>query len=148
MWRQSFGGAMAPWREMERMCREMNRLFADSPTGFGGYAARGYPAMNIWTNENGVIVTAELPGVKAEDIEVSVVNDTLTLTGERKPEEPGEEVTYHRRERGAGRFTRSFQLPYQIEAGKVEAKFAKGVLHIMLPRAEADKPRKIAVRMA
>ena len=133
------------WREMERLRREMDSLFTDYPSRPGWTAAPAYPAMNVWTNEEGAVVTAELPGVAPEDIEISVVNETLTVTGTRQPEEV-EGATYHRRERSQGRFTRSFQLPFRIEGDKVEASFERGVLHIHLPRAEADKPKKIAVK--
>jgi HSP20 family protein len=104
--------------------------------------------MNVWAYEDGAVVTAELPGVNTEDIDISVVGDTLTLTGSRQPDELKEDETYHRRERGYGRFTRAFQLPFQVEADKVEAIFEQGVLHISLPRAEADKPKKIAIKTA
>jgi HSP20 family protein len=77
-----------------------------------------------------------------------VVGDTLTLSGTRRPDELQEGERYHRRERTSGHFSRTFQLPFRIEDKQVEAVFEKGVLHISLPRAEADKPKKIAVKMA
>jgi HSP20 family protein len=144
LYRPSFG--LSPWREMERLRREMNRLLSGQASGVA--VAPGYPAMNIWTNEDGAVVTAELPGSDPKDIDISVNNDTLTVTGCRQPQELPESSTYHRRERGCGRFSRSFQLPFQVEAGKVSAAFERGVLQITLPRAEADKPRKIAVKTA
>ncbi len=137
---------LSPWREMERLRREMDRLFQDFPSRYRINMAPAYPAMNIWTNENGAIITAELPGVSPQDIEISVVNDTLTLSGKREEQECGENVRFHRRERGCGRFVRTIQLPFQVESNKVEASLEKGVLKISLPRAETDKPRKIAVK--
>ena len=136
----------SPWREMERLQREMNRLFARVPTSFEGTAAPAYPAMNLWTDQDGAIVTAELPGVDPDDIDISVVDDILTLKGGRQPDELKEGETYHRRERRHSRFTRAFQLPFHVDANKVEAVFESGVLSISLPRAEADKPKKIAVK--
>jgi len=136
----------SPWREMERLQREMNRLFARVPTSFEGTAAPAYPAMNLWTDQDGAIVTAELPGVDPDDIDISVVDDILTLKGGRQLDELKEGKTYHRRERRHGRFTRVFQLPFHVDANKVEAVFESGVLSISLPRAEADKPKKIAVK--
>ena len=141
-----FGGPFYPLREVERLRREMNRLAADLPSRHRVNMAAGYPAMNVWTNEDGAIVTAELPGLNPDDIDISVVNDTLTLKGKRERDECREDARFHRRERGCGGFTRSFQLPFQVEPGKVEATFEKGVLKITLPRAEADKPRKIAIK--
>jgi HSP20 family protein len=145
MFRRPFGnryGFASPWQEMERMRREMNRLLSSTGTR---RVAPGYPAMNVWTNQDGAVVTAELPGLSPEDIDISVVGDTLTVRGSRQAEEL-DNVQYHRRERNYGKFSRTFQLPFQVEAGNVDASFEKGVLYISLPRAEADKPRKIEVK--
>ena len=141
-------GFVTPWQEMERLQREVNRLFSDSFSLAGGRTAPGYPAMNVWTNEDGVVLTAELPGLSPDDINISVVGDTLTLTGSRNVDDLPEGAKYHRRERNFGKFSRSFQLPFSIEVDKVEAVFKNGVLHLSLPRAEAEKPKKIAVKTA
>jgi HSP20 family protein len=143
--RQSFGN---PWQEIERMQREMDRLFNGFYNRPRFQSAPTFPAINVWTNQESAVITAELPGVNPEDIDISVVGETLTLTGARQPEELKEGEKYHRRERGYGKFTRTFQLPFLVEADKVEAVFNKGILHLSLPRAEADKPRKIAVKTA
>jgi len=143
--RQSLGN---PWYEIDRMQREMESLFNTFYRRPRFQAAPSFPAMNVWTNQEGAVLTAELPGVNPEDIDISVVGETLTLTGSRQPEELKEGEKYHRRERGYGKFTRTFQLPFPVEADKVEAMFDKGILHISLPRAEADKPRKISVKTA
>lgn len=144
--RRPFGSSTSAWREMERLRREMNRLFASMPTTFEGTGTSSYPAMNVWANQDGAVVTAELPGVDPEDIDISVVGDTLTVTGTRQPDELEEGETYHRRERRYGRFSRAFRLPFEVEAGQVEAVFEKGILNVTLPRAEVDKPKKIAVK--
>ena len=134
----------SPWREMHRMRRQMDRLMNRAGTGLA--VAPSYPAMNVWINEDGAIVTAELPGFDPEGLDISVVNDTLTLSGDRCADDTGEGATYHRRERRCGKFTRSFQLPFLVEGTEVGASFEQGVLKIELPRAEADKPKKIAVK--
>ena len=135
------------WQNMDRLQWEMNRLFDDySPSRLR--PAPGYPALNVWTSQEGLNITAEVPGVSSDDIEISVVGDTLTLTGSRKPEELKEGARYHRQERGYGSFTRSIQLPYLVDVNKVEATFKNGILNITMPRAEADKPRKIVVKAA
>ena len=135
------------WREVDRLQREMNRLFEDySPNPLR--TAPAYPAMNVWTNENGMLITAEVPGVYPEDIDISVVGETLTLSGQRKPDEIKEADRYHRQERGYGKFSRTLQLPFPVIVDKVEATFKNGVLSIHLPRAEEDKPRKISVKSA
>lgn len=133
------------WQEMERLQREMNRMFRLSD-GVRLHPAPSFPAMNIWANEEGQIITAEIPGVEPDELEVAVTGDVLTLSGCRKPEEIGDEKTFHRRERGCGNFKRSIQLPYPVQGDKIEATFRNGVLKITLPRAEQDKPRKITVK--
>jgi len=133
-------------RDMEQLRREMNRLFADFP--FGARPTPAYPAMNMWTNEESAIVTAELPGCDPEALDISVVGQTLSVSGSRKAEELPEGATYHRRERSCGSFTRTFQLPFEVDPKNVEASFDKGVLHIVLPRAESSKPKKIAIKAA
>jgi HSP20 family protein len=102
--------------------------------------------MNVWTDENSAVLTAELPGVKSEDIDISVEDEILTLRGGRQREELEESSTYHRRERRFGPFSRTFRLPFHVDAEAVSATFENGVLSIVLPRAEADKPRKITVQ--
>lgn len=141
-------GYRSPWGEMARLQREVDSLFAEAFARPRMNTPASYPAMNVWTNEEGSVVTAELPGVEPEEIDISVVNDTLTLTGSRKPDELQEGERYHRRERGFGQFRRTFQLPFRIDEEKVEAVFDKGVLHISLPRAEVDKPKKILIKAA
>ncbi|HQE93349.1 MAG TPA: Hsp20/alpha crystallin family protein [Anaerolineae bacterium] len=148
MLNRTFWGSTTPWDELERLRREMNQVFANFPVLSEARITPGYPAMNVWTNENGAVITAELPGIDPAELDIAVVENTLTLSGERKPLELGEGEVYHRRERGYGKFTRSFQLPFNVEAGNVQAVYEKGVLQITLPRAEADKPRKIAVKAA
>jgi HSP20 family protein len=131
---------------MDRLRQEVNRLFADWPARANWGMAPAFPAMNVWTDEDSAIVTAELPGVRIEDIDISVERDTLTLRGRRQPEELEEGATYHRRERRVGGFQRALRLSFQVDARKVEAEFKNGVLSILLPRAEADKPKKIAIK--
>ncbi|MFZ5808314.1 MAG: Hsp20/alpha crystallin family protein [Chloroflexota bacterium] len=134
----------AMWQEMERLQREMNRVFNQVyPARF--QPAPSFPAVNLWVNEEGLIVTSEVPGIKPEDIDISIVNEMLTISGERNPEEIQGEARYHRRERGCGKFARSIQLPFAVDANKVEASFSNGVLQISLPRKEEEKPKKIKV---
>jgi len=135
------------WREMDQLQREMNRLF-DLYAPMRTRTAPSYPAVNVWSNEDGLLVTAEVPGIKAEDIDINVVGQTLTLSGERKPEPLEEGAQYHRQERGYGKFSRVIELPFPINVNKVEATFKNGVLTIVLPRAEEDKPKKIKVKSA
>ncbi|MGC9467642.1 MAG: Hsp20/alpha crystallin family protein [Anaerolineae bacterium] len=138
----------SPLQEMERLRREMNRLFSEWPLTGGLSAPPSYPAMNVWVSDEDAIVTAEVPGCDPENIDISVVGDTLVLKGDRPAEDLPEGATYHRRERACGSFSRSFRLPFEVNADEVGATFEDGVLHITLPRSEESKPRKITVRAA
>jgi HSP20 family protein len=133
-------------REMERLRREMNRLFADWPTRGPWGVAPSYPAVNMWTAGESAIVTAELAGVDLDDIEIAVENDSLTLRGRRTPDDVEESATYHRQERLYGSFSRSFRLPFRVDPETVEATLGNGVLTVTLACAEAEKPKKITVK--
>jgi HSP20 family protein len=135
------------WQELDRLQREMNRLF-ENYSGEQRRTAPGYPAMNVWNGTDSAVLTAELPGVDPESVDISIVGETLTLSGQRQPEELPEGARYHRQERSYGRFARAFQLPFLVDANGVDTRFEKGMLQISLPRAEADKPRKITVKAA
>ena len=133
-----------PFAELRRMQSEMNRLF----TGFGATATRDFPPINIWLGENSVVVTAELPGVTNDDVNLSLQEDVLTLAGKRKPKPQEQNVSWQRRERAYGSFSRAVQLPFRIDPDKVQARFNNGVLEIELQRLEADRPKKIEIRAA
>jgi HSP20 family protein len=133
------------WQEMARLQRDVNRFFPNAPGG-RVVSASAYPAVNVWAGEEGQVITAELPGLSADDIEISLVGDELTLSGERAAPDVAEGAQVHRRERGVGSFTRTIQLPFAVDAEKAEASFEHGMLQIRLPRAQADLPRKVAVK--
>jgi HSP20 family protein len=130
--------------------REMDRLFEDffGPGGtaprFGLPSARVFPALNVWEEGDNLVAEAELPGLKPEDVDISVVGNELTVKGRRGGQEV-EGATYHRRERGVGEFSRVVRLPVEVDGDRVQASLQNGVLRIMLPRSEASKPRKIHV---
>lgn len=105
-----------------------------------------FPAFNVWSNEEGAVVTSEIPGVKMADLEITASGKNISIKGARKEGAGDAEVKYLRRERPEGEFNRSIELPFQIDSSKVEAKLVNGVLQITLPRAESDKPRKIQVQ--
>lgn len=144
LWTWPTGGAGSMWREMDRLQRDMNRLF--EPFSRGVNRGDGYPAVNVWTGEDEVLVTAELPGIDPAGIDVTVKEGVLTIRGSREPEELRDGETYLRRERGAGTFVRSLTLPFRVDSAKVSATYANGILRLALPRREDDKPKKIAVR--
>ncbi|MEW6585290.1 MAG: Hsp20/alpha crystallin family protein [Nitrospirota bacterium] len=137
---ERFGRILDPWRDFERISRRLSGWTAPSDVEF--------PAVNIWISGDDAIVTAEIPGVDPNAVEISVIGDSLTIRGSRKPEELRENESYHRRERWQGQFTKPIDLPFNVDSNKVEATYARGILQIRLPRAEADKPKKITVKSA
>lgn len=136
-----------PWyslgEQLERFNEEFNRFFGRSARG----GESSFPAFNIFSNAEGAVLVAELPGVDINDIELTVSGGAVTVKGTRKEIEP-EDARHIRRERQFGEFVRTFELPFQIDAAKAEAKSRKGILRIDLPRSEADKPKRIAVKTA
>jgi HSP20 family protein len=130
---------------MDRLQKEMNRLFGEFPLE-RLRAAPSFPAINVWAAEESALVTAEMPGVSKDDLEINLTGDTLTLSGSRNPDELPEDARYHRRERSYGDFNRSIQLPYTVDVDKVKATFKNGILKVELPRVEVEKPKRIAVK--
>lgn len=139
----------SPFAELARAKREMDRLFssfsAGWPSGAFGFGSGVFPALNLSESGDTLYVEAEVPGVRPEALEISVEGRTLVLRGERKADAP-EGVSYHRRERMNGRFSKSISLPYEVQVDKVEVDYKDGVLKLTLPKAEHAKPRAITVK--
>jgi HSP20 family protein len=104
-----------------------------------------FPLINLTEDNNSYYVRAELPGVTADELDIQVTANNLSISGERKIEPEEEGAKYHRRERDAGRFSRSLQLPGEIDSDKVKAKLENGVLTVLISKAEVAKPKQIAV---
>lgn len=138
------GGTWDPWRELHRIHSQADRVFSELSTS----APREFPPIEIWSGEAGLLVRAELPGISSDSIELSVVDQTLTLKGERPGPDAKDGESYHRHEREAGRFVRTVELPFAVEQEQVQARFANGVLVVELPRAASLKPKKIIVKSA
>ncbi len=136
---ERFGRLLEPWRDLDRL----NRTFAAAASN-----CYEFPAFNVWAGEEKAVITAELPGIDPASIDISVIGNSLTLKGSRKPEELKEGEAYHRRERWYGDFSKTIEMPFAIEADKVEARFIKGVLHITASRAAAEMPKRIEVKAA
>ncbi|MDD2276549.1 MAG: Hsp20/alpha crystallin family protein [Smithellaceae bacterium] len=128
--------------EMLNLQREMNRLFSN----MGQKSPQEYPAVNIWEKGGSAVITAELPGIDPEKLDISVSGDTVTISGEALRETLAEGEIYLRQERGIGNFKRNIQLPFQINAQEVEARYEKGILVIVLPRVKEDLPKKIKIQ--
>ena len=136
-----------PVREMMTLREAMDRLFDDAftrPLGMGGGSA--VPTIDLYQTEDEVVVKASLPGMKSEDVHISMTADVLTLSGEFKQESEKKEATYHIREHRSGAFERSIAMPTEVQSDKAQADFENGVLTIRLPKAEAVKPKTINIK--
>ncbi len=137
-------GQIDPFEDMQRLQDEVNRLFSSRAAATPYRSPGGYPAINAFANEGAIAITAELPGVRAEDLDISVFRDTLTLRGVRPA--PEEAKAYHRRERRHGEFVRTVNLPFRVDPDRVEASMTDGVLRLSLYRPHEDQPRRIRVK--
>jgi HSP20 family protein len=132
------------WSELENLQSEMNKLISSSKER---RVESNYPPVNAWTNDEEINITAELPGVNPENIQISVQGNTLSLLGSREIEKL-EEGEFHRNERQAGNFARTFNLPFRVDSAKVLAEYKCGILTVTLPRSEEEKPKKIEIKAA
>ena len=135
-----------PWVEMNRLSRELDRLFDSGRTAVGrDFGALRFPALNVWEDDGALHVEAVLPGFSADNLEIYVTGNQLTLKGERQPPQH-DSGTWHRQERGYGKFSRVIELPVDVDGDAVSADFCNGVLCIRMPKSEAAKPRRIEVK--
>ena len=132
-----------PARELASMeIDRLNRMFED----FYGNVRGWVPAVDVYeTNTHEFVIKAELPELKREDINLTFENNTLTLSGERKASFEDDNGTYHRSERAAGKFTRSFTLPATVDGNRISASYKDGVLTVRVPQREEAKPKQIDV---
>ena len=134
-----------PRTEAMDLGTEVNRLLEDVFGPSDRSAARMSPSVDVCEDKEGYIVQVEAPGIAKEDLKISVHENTLTIKGERRKEEPSEGTKYHRAERSWGPFQRSFRLPRDVQADKVSAVYKDGVLKVTVPKAEKAKPKEIPV---
>jgi HSP20 family protein len=140
-----------PARELNSLQQEMNRLFStffDTPTaGNGSPTRRWIPAMDLVEPDDHYVLTADLPGLSQDDIDLEFEGDVLTLSGERRSEHAERNEGYYRLERATGSFSRSLTLPEGVDPDAVEATFDKGVLTVRVPKPEQRKPKKVAIQV-
>ena len=139
-----------PFRELRALQDEVNRVFSGSFNRGGSESGmmRGAwnPSVDIFENKDQIVLEAELPGLKPEDVNISIENNVLTIHGERKFEKKDEGDNFHRVERSYGSFTRSFTLPPTVSSENVEAVFDNGILRLALAKREEAKPRRIEIK--
>lgn len=138
-----------PFRDLRGLQDEVNRLFSGqfSRTSQDEVLRGAWsPSVDIFENKNEIVLEAELPGMNAEDVNISIENNVLTLHGERRFEKKDESDNFHRVERSYGSFTRSFTLPPTVSSENAQAEFQNGVLRLTLAKREEAKPRRIEIK--
>jgi HSP20 family protein len=140
-----------PFRDVVSIQDEMNRLFDDF---FGRPLVKTEWTEGVWTpivdvseDKDNVVIKAEMPGMKKEDVRISVQDNVVTLKGEKKQEKEEKDKNYHRIERSYGSFCRSFQLPTVVKTDKIKASYKDGVLSVTLPKTEEVKPKEIPINI-
>jgi HSP20 family protein len=140
-----------PAREINSLQQEMNRLFStffDTPaagTAGGGGVRRWVPAMDLVETDDHFVLRADLPGMSESDVDLSLEDNVLTLSGERRTEREEQGEGFYRLERASGAFSRSLTLPEGVDADTIAASFDKGVLEVRIPKPEQRKPRKLQI---
>ena len=135
-----------PGSDLAMLHRDMDDLFNAFFGGWPTYEHKLWPAIDVAEDENAIVIKAEVPGCKADDIDISVHGNTLTISGEKKQEQEKKEKGFYHMERTYGSFRRDLNLPNDVDPAKIEATCKDGVLSVTLPKAERAKPTKIKIK--
>lgn len=139
-------GAANPWAEFERIRQGLDHLSRNFLTRDEAYGSSTvFPALNVYEDKDLITIKAELPGVQAENLDISFEGDTLTIQGKRDPYHSGEKVSYHRREIETGSFNRAITLPVKIDPDTISARLRNGLLVITMEKAASVKPRQVTI---
>ncbi len=136
----------SPFEELERMRHQLDRLSDSTTSPFFQSQAGVFPLINLTEDKDNYYVRAEMPGVKADELDIQATAKNIAISGERKIATEEDGTRYHRREREAGKFSRMIGLPDEIDTEKVDAKMENGLLKIVVAKAEAVKPKQISVK--
>ena len=134
----------SPFAEFERLRRQMDRLYEGWP--YQRPTSGVFPLVNLTEGRDNFFIRAELPGMSSADLDIQATSNSVSVSGERKIPSESKDAKYHRREREAGKFSRIVGLPSEIDPDKVEANLVNGILTVVVPKAQAAKPRQISVR--
>lgn len=138
---------LSPWQELEEMSSRLNRLFTQPTSGEASMRSVWSPSVNVEETKEELLLTAELPGMNIDDVEIEVENNVLSIRGEKKEErEENADRRYHLWERCYGSFERQFTLPRTVRAEDITAQFKDGILHVQMPKAPEAKPKKISIK--
>jgi len=151
-WQRPEMNVWSPFRHLSALRDEIDRLFEsplDELTRSSQQFLSGWlPTLDLYEDRDHLVLKAEVPGMKKEDIDISLHGDVLTLSGERKEDESFEKADTYRAERFLGKFQRTITLPVSVDANKVQASYKDGILTVTLPKAEEAKPRQIEVKVS
>ena len=136
----------SPFEELERMRQQLDRLSEAATSSYSYPQAGVFPLVNLTEDTNNYYVRAELPGVKGDELDIQATGNNISIAGKRNIASEEEGAKYHRKEREAGSFSRAIALPGDIDTGKIKAKLTDGVLTLAVAKAEAAKPKQIAVQ--
>jgi HSP20 family protein len=135
------------FQELDRMKKNLDSLMQHFEARPAAMATAGvFPLINLTESKDAYYLRAELPGVKAADLNIETTDNNISISGERKIAETNQNEKYHRREREYGRFSRVVAMPKRINRDKIDAKLADGILTILVPKAEAEKPKQITIK--
>jgi HSP20 family protein len=148
MTRIRYSQGFDPFDALLSLQKQLNRVF-DRPFGFDlGPSGRGvYPAVNVFTDPDGYVLRMEVPGISADSLDIQTKGRTLTVSGKREESAP-QGGSFHRRERSTGAFSRSLQLPEDVDTARSSATYKEGILTVRIPKREESKPRQITVQAA
>ncbi len=131
--------------DLDRVRRDIARLL-EAAAGETSVSAGVFPPLNLTQDDDNFYLRAEVPGVKPDELSISALRNRVTLSGKREIPTEEKPVSYHRKERAEGAFSRSISIPIEVDASRADARFADGILTLTLPKAEAAKPRQITVK--
>lgn len=132
--------------DFDQIRRDMMRAFDALTTEHRGDNPGVFPPVNLTQDNDKFYLSAEMPGIAAKDLSISVLRNRVTLSGKREIPRENERASYHRKERAEGSFSRAVTLPAPVDSERVEARYVDGILHLTLPKAEEAKPRQITVK--
>jgi len=141
-----FRSDMGPTSGLLSLQQELERFLRNPNFSLGLSAYGEFPPINVFADKESVLVIAEAPGIDPKSLNLSAQGRSLTISGERKSDEPKEKASYHRRERPVGKFSRSIQLPEDLDLSKAQANYEAGLLTVRVPKAEESKPRQISIQ--
>jgi HSP20 family protein len=131
-----------PWQELADLQKQMNRLFSSR----WPVRREAFPPVNLRAGQDGLVLTAEIPGVRPDELDVTIQRDLVTIKGRRQPEPLEEGQTYTRRERFTEPFARTLELPFEVDPQHAEARYANGVLSLRISRPAEHKPTRVSVQ--